>query len=109
MKKDGGHGHGCHCCDSAPAQCSEPDYPWGLRINLDEDALGRLGIKSLPAVGAPVGIEATGVAISVREETEGGKVRRYLELQITDLALAAAGTSKYGAMYEGDPSMKKES
>lgn len=105
MKKtEGGHGDGCCCC--GPSKCSEPDYPWGLRLNLDEDQLTALGIASLPSVGAQVGLEAAGKVISASEEEVDGKVRRHLEVQITDLALAAAGTSKLAKVYADDPTMK---
>ena len=106
MKKEGGHGKDCHCCEAAPAGCSEPDYPWGTRISLEEDQIAALGLKAMPAVGAPVGVEAVAMVIGVNEEQRDGKTFRRLELQITDLALAAAGTSKYAAMYADDPSMK---
>lgn len=106
MKKKDGHGHGCSCCDTSPSGCSEPDYPWGTRINLDEDQIAALGMKALPAVGAPVGVEAVATVISVSEEQRDGKTFRRLELQITDLAIAAAGTNKYAKMYGDDPTMK---
>lgn len=106
MKKEGGHGHDC-CCDKAvPSGCSEPDYPWGTRISLEEDQIAALGLKAMPAVGAPVGLEAVAMVIGVNEEQRDGKTFRRLELQITDLGLAAAGTNKYAKMYESDPSMK---
>lgn len=106
MKKEDGHGKGCSCCDASPSGCSEPDYPWGLRITLDEEQLAAMGVKALPASGSPVGIEAAAMVVSQGEETRDGKVHRRLELQITDLALASAGTSKYAKMYEADPTMK---
>lgn len=106
MKKDDGHGKECRCCDAAPSGCSEPDYPWGLRISLDEEQLAAMGVQALPASGAPVGIEAAAVVVSQGEETRDGKVHRRLELQITDLGMAAAGTNKYARMYAEDPSMK---
>lgn len=106
MKKEGGHGHDC-CCDKAmPSSCSEPDYPWGTRLNLDEEQIAALGMKALPAVGAPVGVEAVATVISVSEEQRDGKTYRRMELQITDLAIAAAGTNKYARIYADDPSMK---
>lgn len=90
MKKEGSHDHGCDCCATAPSGCSEPDYPWGLRINLDEDQIAAQGIKQLPASGAQVAIEAIATVVSLGEETRDGKVHRRLELQITDMGLAAA-------------------
>jgi hypothetical protein len=108
MKKEGGHGHDCCCNAGAPSGCSEPDYPWGTRITLEEDQLAALGLKAMPAVGAPVGVEAVATVIGVNEEQRDGKTVRRLELQLTDLGLAAAGTGKYAAMYADDDSMKNK-
>lgn len=101
--KDEGHGHGC-CC--GPTQCESPDYPWGTQITLEEKQLAALGTVSMPAVGAPVGLEGAGVVISASEEQVDGATRRTLRVQITDLAVASAGTSKFARMYAGDESMK---
>lgn len=106
MKKEGGHGKDCHCCEVAPSGCSEPDYPWGTRINLEEDQIAALDLKAMPAVGAPVGVEAVAMVIGVNEEQRDGQTFRRLELQITDLAIAAAGTNKFARMYADDDSMK---
>ena len=95
MKKEGGHGKDCCCCSTAPSGCSEPDYPWGTRLNLDEDQIAALGITSLPAAGAPVGVEAVATVISVSEEQRDGKTFRRMELQITDLALATTPAPKH--------------
>lgn len=82
----------------------EPDYPYGLRISLDDDQLTALGVDALPVAGAPVALEAIGTVMSVSEETvDNGKARRRLEVQITDMAMATPGTSKYAKMY---PDMK---
>jgi len=106
MKKEGGHGHGCSCCSAEPSGCSEPDYPWGTRLNLDEEQIAALDIKTLPAVGSSVRVEGVAKVISVSEEQRDGKTFRRMELQITDLAIAAAGTNKYARMYADDDSMK---
>lgn len=106
MKRKDGHGNGCSCCDSAPSGCDEPDYPWGLRLQLTEDQLKALGVESLPASGAPVAIEATATVVGMSEEQLDGETRRRLDLQITDMALAAAGAGKFSRMYAADQSMK---
>lgn len=63
-------------------------YPWGLRLNLSADELEKLGIDKLPEVGEPFTIEAVGYVCDVSQsETEGGKPRRSLCIQITDLEL----------------------
>ena len=85
----------------------QPDYPWGLRITLNDEQIKALGIKALPAVGAKCAIEAVGIIQSVSDEAvDNGESNQRIEIQITDLALAAPGTSKFAAMYDGDPKMK---
>lgn len=105
MKK-GGHADGCKCCDTAPHGCGTPDYSWGLQITLQEEEIEKLGLKALPAAGALVALEAVAKVTSVGETEEDGKPRRRLELTITDLGFAAAGTNKYAKMYAGDESME---
>jgi hypothetical protein len=73
-----------------PTMCeggNEPEYPWGLCLNLEEQQLVALGIKTLPKVGATITIQAKGNVTSVSEnETQDG-TRRSVSIQITDLAL----------------------
>lgn len=69
------------CC----GDFKEPDYPWGLRIRLEDEQLEALGIASMPPVGAPMEVQALAKVISVSEEQVEGKPKHCLELQITDL------------------------
>lgn len=63
-------------------------YPYCLRISLGTDELEKLGIEKLPEIGEPFTIEAVGYVCDVSQsETEGGKPRRSLCIQITDLEL----------------------
>lgn len=62
-------------------------YPWGTRINLEQDTLDKLGIKRLPNVGDELMIEAKVRVISVRESDNSKSV----ELQITDMDLENDG------------------
>lgn len=72
-----------------------PRYPWGLCLNLDDDALEKLEIDELPAVGATLTLAAKVTVQSVSSnQTEGGAERRQISLQITDLGLAAEGKKK---------------
>lgn len=63
----------------------EETYPYGLRINLDEETIKKLGFSGLPKVGQS--LELVGkvkvVDVSTRD-SESGKVRG-LGLQITHL------------------------
>lgn len=69
------------------AQSNEPDYPYGLRISLDEESLKKLGITDLPEVGQAMTLQARVEVVSVSqyEHTEGKS--RDMSLQITDMAL----------------------
>lgn len=62
-------------------------YPWGTRINLDNDSLDKLGIVKLPTVGDKIMIEGKCEVISVRQSEDGKSV----ELQITDMDLENDG------------------
>lgn len=67
-----------------------PEYPYGLSISLDEDALAKLGITSLPAVGKTLMLHAEVVVSSVSEHKElDGDACKNCTLQITDMALGA--------------------
>lgn len=62
---------------------SGEQYPYGLRIRLENEQLDKLGIKELPAVGEYVSIEAECCVISTAQnDRNGGEPRRTLELQI---------------------------
>lgn len=62
-----------------------PDYPWGLQINLDDAALTKLGIKELPDAESAAHIMAVGKVTRVSSTSEGGKMRRSMEIQIMKL------------------------
>ncbi|MCK0554658.1 hypothetical protein KFO32_16580 [Pantoea ananatis] len=63
------------------------EYPWGLRITLNSDALKKLGID-LPKVGdmMALGGLAKVVGVSVRE-SENSDSHSQVDLQITDMGI----------------------
>jgi hypothetical protein len=73
--------------------CAVPScspYPYGLRINLNQEQLDALGIKGLPAAGTTMHLEA--VAVVTRSSTEdpdadGDVDYVCLEMQVTELAV----------------------
>lgn len=87
------------CVDYTP-----PDYPYGTRLNLEEDQLVALGITAMPTTSDPISITAIGTVIAVSEEQRDGKITRRLEIQITDMAIAQPGERLADRMY---PSKKK--
>ncbi|VXB52128.1 conserved hypothetical protein [Pantoea brenneri] len=66
------------------------EYPWGLRISLNGDALKKLGTE-LPKVGdmMAIGGMAKIVGVSTRE-SEGGESHSHIDLQITDFGMEAS-------------------
>lgn len=69
---------------------TKDQYPWGLRITLDNESLQRIGLnaKSLPAVGDSVTIMAMANVCSVSTRTTDHGDDSNVELQITDIGLA---------------------
>ena len=65
---------------------NSPEYPYGLRLRLDNVVVDKLGI-GLPKVGEKLMIEAyvEVVSVSANESKEG--MQKSIEIQITDLCL----------------------
>lgn len=70
------------CC-----MVDEPEYPYGLRIELRNDSLAKLGITELPKVGSRMTLTAIVevCGTSTCESRSGEDLS--LDLQITDMSL----------------------
>lgn len=78
----------------APA-CSP--YPYGLRLNLNQEQLDALGIKGLPPAGTTMHLEAIAVVTSSRTEdpdADGDIDYVCLEMQVTALAVEEGEASE---------------
>lgn len=64
---------------------SGDDYPYGLRVSLDEDAMKKLGITKLPKTGSYVTLVAECCVQSTSVNDRDGKEERRMELQIEKL------------------------
>lgn len=82
---------------SKPIELGGDVYPYGLTVRLDQQALEKLGIKSLPKTGRKVRLEAVCSVTSTRDEKRAGpggaNHDRNMELQIEDLAVHLEATS----------------
>lgn len=78
---------------------SEPDdYPYGLCISLDDDALSKLGFNG--SVGDEVMIMAKAKIKSKHQhEDEDGEKDRGMSLQITDMSIADDSKTREKKMY----------
>lgn len=87
-----------------PTAADAPQYPWGLCLDLDDDALTKLGITELPAVGARLSIQAlVTVTRTGAYQTQGSEMECCLALQITDMEIGAAPETSAAAksLYAG--------
>lgn len=75
---------------TSPTVADAPEYPWGLSISLDEDDLAKLGISTMPPVGATLMLQAqVTVTGTSQRDTQGGEQEQCVDMQITDMALSA--------------------
>ena len=71
-----------------------PKYPYGLRLDLDDDALEKLGITSLPDVGTKMMITCqVEVCSTGAYQTAGSEKETSLGLQITDMEIGNSPTA----------------
>lgn len=79
-----------------------PRYPYGLSIELDDEALDKLGVKTLPKVGSVQTLVARVEVTSVSSNQGPDKQKRErVSLQITDCCLEpeAAAAKVEEALY----------
>lgn len=73
------------------AEDDAPEYPYGLRICLDNEALEKLGITELPAIDADYTLKALVCVVRIsQDESQGDQQRRSVDLQIEQMELAPA-------------------
>ena len=77
-----------------------PQYPWGLEIRLDETALGKLGMTTLPEVGQECMVHGVGEVIEVSERDGSGGKTRNVTIQMQRLAVSHEdGEEAFGRGY----------
>lgn len=72
--------------EDAEVAPERPDYPYGLQLNLDQDALEKLGIE-LPDVGETFFVVAIAKVVSVSEHESEEHTSQDVSLQIEQLSL----------------------
>ena len=71
-----------------PYQLGSTDkFPYGLALSLEADALKKLGIKELPAVGDEYNILAVGRVTRTSQDAGENQSSSRMEIQITQLSL----------------------
>lgn len=69
---------------------SGPDYPYGIRLQLDSGSLDKLGMSKLPKVGAKVMVHAMGVVTSVSQHESKNNDSRNVEIQLQEMGVESA-------------------
>jgi hypothetical protein len=79
-------------------------YPYGLRLDLNDETLKKLGITSLPAVGGTIMFEAKAKVVGSRQSATQDSENRSIELQITDIDIDFEGDEevKEGELTRGE-------
>ena len=72
--------------EDAEVASERPEYPYGLQLNLDQDALEKLGIE-LPDVGDTFFVVAVAKVLSVSERKSQEHTSQDVSLQIEQLSL----------------------
>lgn len=87
---------------SSPSAEDLPKYPYGLCLDLCDEALQKLGIAEMPPIGSVMQVMATVEVSRVSQyENQEGKDAS-LSLQITDMALSAPATPQQPARASSD-------
>lgn len=79
------------CCEPAIACTSESqeEYPWGLRITLNNEELLKLGIDVTSfTVGETIGLTAKAKVTDLSSSEDDHGARQNISLQITSLAIS---------------------
>lgn len=84
------------------SESPEQEYPFGLRLWMNDDTLKKLGIKDLPEVGKEFGVEARAKVAEVSEVASESNEEKRMELQITDLNLVDPDASRAERLFSGN-------
>lgn len=80
---------------ATPSADNAPKYPYGLCLCLNDDAMKKLGLTTLPAVGTKMNLTAVVVVTSVgSSQQQDGDAEVRADLQITDMELSAKSAGK---------------
>lgn len=72
-----------------PVAYERPDYPYGLKLCLSDAVLDALGIEELPKLGAEIVLTAKVRVTAVSSREVADDADQSMDLQITEMALAA--------------------
>lgn len=68
-------------------EVDKPQYPYGLKMNLDNETIEKLGMKTMPEMGKAMMLMAMVTVTDMHESKSEGSNYRSLGLQITDMSI----------------------
>lgn len=83
----------------------KPSFPYGLKIEIDEDTAKKLGLTTMPSVGDFMNVIGRAEVVSVRKEENVGDDHGFsFSLQIQDLDVSQESLEKKASdvMYGGE-------
>lgn len=75
---------------ASPMPADSPSYPYGLTLRLDSASLDKLGLASLPKVGAKLMVHGMGVVTSVSQHESKSNDSRNVEIQLQEMGVERA-------------------
>lgn len=81
-------GAGDRALEVSATESPEDEYPWGLRIHLEDEQLERLGMDMMPDPGTKRMMMAKVEIVSTDVHNRDGEKHRSISLQITDMKLS---------------------
>jgi hypothetical protein len=78
------------------AVSDQESFPYGLRLNLDDESLTKLGIKDLPGVGEAWIVVGIGKVASVSKSDNERRTNRDVSIQLEKLEVGPLKAGKLG-------------
>lgn len=75
-----------------PMDMPKEDYPYGLRLHLDDESLKKLALENLPELGTEMKLTAVVVVKGKSMSEHENHKHKNLELQITEMDLKSKDT-----------------
>jgi hypothetical protein len=88
--------------DGPQVQSKEDSYPYGLCLNLESEAIKKLGLSKLPKVGTILMVTAKAKVLGTALHESGDEKRKSISMQITDLSLDNDSKEPEDKFYEED-------
>lgn len=79
-------------------EAERPRYPYGTSLYLDDEALAKLGIKEMPAVGTDLRIMGVAKVTGTSEREYEGGSHKTLDVQFTQMACEETGDEEDAAL-----------